>query len=443
MSNDPSLQELAADYFVRDLSPDELQRLQEALRTDPGLRNQFADLASDEWLLSHIHSDMNQQYVRETKVVKFPKPVSSSRIFLRVAALAILSFAVAALYVSNRPEQQPVAQSEPVAPLQTEEVTVRSAPRQIATVTQMFNLANDNILATNAGESRPIIEGSSLLVGDTITVPKGARLAFQYAGDRTSVKLRSGSRVRLTETDGAKAIHLESGTLYARVAPQPEGRPMRITTRDAEARILGTAFDISVKDDSTRLAVVSGKVAFSSLDQQHQVEVGAGKLSRSSGSTPWTTQVFQIAKLQPVFDQTINEEKESDFIAVDPKRNYMGFLRFDLGQVSGTPTEAKLRLRVMQHMMDWGGRGTVHLYALPASANTRSAAQEEGIEIASYTGRVDAGMDLEFTFDATRLHDGINAFLIKLDRNGNDFWFSSSEGPNPPDLTLITTTHLN
>ncbi|HYE98855.1 MAG TPA: LamG-like jellyroll fold domain-containing protein, partial [Planctomycetota bacterium] len=84
---------------------------------------------------------------------------------------------------------------------------------------------------------------------------------------------------RFYEDDGAR-LELKQGVLRATVAKQPAGRTFAIVTPHGEARVIGTAFLITVGPDATRLAVEEGKVRLNGLD------VSAGHLAVATPTAP-------------------------------------------------------------------------------------------------------------------------------------------------------------
>ena len=57
-----------------------------------------------------------------------------------------------------------------------------------------------------------------------------------------------------------------------------------------------------------------------------------------------------------------------------------------------------------------------------------------------YKGNLAAWMDLTLIIEADKLKPGLNSLLIMLDEGGNDFWFSSSQGPRCPELIITRRT---
>lgn len=404
------LQDLAADYYVRELAADELAELQQGLKNDPALRDVFVNAGSEEWLMHRMH------HTAVSKAIPF-RPKWSRRIQRMAAGVAVL-LTLGSLFVTQKVLRQP-------------------AGARVATVTDCFILPSDAITVVNDGKTRTVKQASALHSGDRVMLPPGSRLSFRYLEEDTTVKMGSGALFALSDLDGAKQIHLTLGQMSAEVAKQAPGKPMRIMTDDAEAVVLGTSFELKASDN-TRLAVNTGCVRFNSPDANQSIEVPSGYLADSDENDAWKRLPFVVETLSPSDDRTIGTEKEKWFISVDHARNYSGYLKFDLGAMNAPLLEAKLRLRVMHKGSDTGGSGTVRLYSLPAGVSPDDPAANSRTQIAQYVGKVGAGMDLEFDINPAKLSEGINALMITQDKGGNDFWFSSSQGDVAPQLLLKT-----
>ncbi len=412
----PSLRDLAADYFVRDLNAEEHRLLEAGLASDPELRQHLAELARDEWLLHHVHQ------AGADKVVPLKPQRSWARSVVAMAACFIALLAVGGLLILKMSRENVVTRHDP---------EIQAG----AVVTDIFTLPGSSVVVENNGQRRTLKLGDRLAVGDRIVTPAASRFAFRYQGEESTVRLGGGTIALLKERDGARHIQLAAGKLSAQVAAQPADRPMRITTADAEATVLGTAFEL-LAGESTRLSVLTGRVEFRSLNHANRVLVEGGFMADASRAKDWRAEPFQIARHTPALDATVNNKGDKGYIVVDPVRRYMGFLKFNLGTIGGEVQEARLRLRVMQKKRDDGGDGNVRLFRTGANADWSSGAPTPRVELAQYRGKLGPGMDLEFTIPPQQISDGVLVLLVTMDPKGNDFWFSSSEGPTPPELTL-------
>lgn len=418
------LDALAQEYFLRELTPEEGVALEKGLSSDPALREHFARLSRDEWLLHRIHR------VNLDNLVSFkPRPRIAARWVGVAASLVLLLGGVGGFLLMRASEDSPVVASEPAA-------------ASVAMVTELFVLPGDAVTAVNGGEVRVIEAGSKVRSGDRIVTPPSTRLSLHYEREATTLRLGGSAIVELSDQAGAKHVRLWKGRLVAQVDTQPPSKPMRISTDDAEAVVLGTAFELQT-GEATRLAVTRGKVQFSSVEGPDQVlVVEGGHMAEAFKEDAWQVEPFQITRLRPVSDTTVNQpgspEHTADehFIVVDPARELMGLMTFNVGRIPGEIREAKLRLRVMQMDTEHGGEGDVRLFRMPPDADWSTGVPAPRTEISHHKGRVGAGMDLEFNIPPDEIGDGTFPLLLTLDQDGNDFWFSSSEGAIAPELML-------
>lgn len=100
--------------------------------------------------------------------------------------------------------------------------------------------------------------------GDVLHIGTNASAAIAFRAERTTINLAAGTEFTLTSFASGKRFHLNAGKLDASVARQRPFQPMVITTPNAEARVLGTEFTLTVAPNRTRLDVTEGKVRLTS-----------------------------------------------------------------------------------------------------------------------------------------------------------------------------------
>ncbi len=169
-------------------------------------------------------------------------------------------------------------------------------------------------------------EGQELFPGQGIATGAAGRATLRYA-DGTSLELDALTEIRgLSEARG-KTLSLVRGTLAAVIQKQPADRPMVVATPHAEARVLGTAFKLTVDADdkgATRLDVAEGKVRFTRVPDRKSVDVSSGHyavaaagfdlLSRQAGiPRPGTRERPVIVRLQ-----VVNAETGQPLLQLDP-----------------------------------------------------------------------------------------------------------------------------
>lgn len=159
---------------------------------------------------------------------------------------------------------------------QTQSGSASERERSLSVVRVEFSEGSD------ARFSAPAV-GSKLAPGSTVSTDASTTLYLEYA-DGSLLTLLPGTELRvLTNADSgdrAKRLYLARGSLSAEVTPQKRGFPMRIATRFAEAEVLGTLFNMTIRPESTELVVDEGQVALSRPGQPRTLVVDAGRIAR-------------------------------------------------------------------------------------------------------------------------------------------------------------------
>ena len=124
------------------------------------------------------------------------------------------------------------------------------------------------------GDSSQLQPGAMLHEGALIRTHSGT-ITLKYA-DGTVINVESGSVVCFRQSDGSKKIELQSGALAASVTPQPERRPLTVSTANASAVVVGTRFRVSFASSATELHVHEGAVTLQRTGDAESVLVKAG-----------------------------------------------------------------------------------------------------------------------------------------------------------------------
>lgn len=416
MDDRENLRRLAADYYVRDLSDEELNVLENALRADDELRRYFMDAGGDEWLMRLVHKT-------PAKIIHFePRHKQLARIRKIAASVAVI-LTLGLLYVS-----QHTAIENKLA-----EVAINAEP--IASVAVVIPSEHSGISAVHNGRVRQLKFGSSLFSGDRIVIPGSCALTFSYRNEDTVIELGEDSVVSIHDRSGAKLIQLNRGELSADVAKQTPGKPMQVKTHDAAITVVGTSFEVIARE-YTRLAVSSGLVKFTAFHDGNTIEVSAGKTVSSIEQKEGEKDLHRVVRLNPVHDEMYNRGEIQGLLYVDAQRNAFSLLKFDLENFEGEIASATLRLRAVQRNDDEWGNGTFRVSTLPPETDIKRVLKTVRTDIGQFTGRVDAGNDLVIQLDPAQLKPGLNALVVSQDKGGNDCWFSSSEGVAAPELEL-------
>ena len=153
--------------------------------------------------------------------------------------------------------------------------------------------------------------------------------------DGTSVELNSRTRLSVHFTDRQRDVELLEGQALFTVAKDPQ-RPFLVQSSNLTVRVVGTAFDVDRKGNTTTVTVVDGRVAVSSVgtaasapilvDAGEQViaPVHVDKLLRAaraniSAATAWThgELVFEGSRLADVIEE-FNRHNQRQIVLADP-----------------------------------------------------------------------------------------------------------------------------
>ncbi|HEV3026052.1 MAG TPA: FecR family protein, partial [Planctomycetota bacterium] len=154
---------------------------------------------------------------------------------------------------------------------------------------------------------RRVRVGDEIGAGLTLETTGPASSATLTYADRTRIDLGGDASVRFqADVRGplGKSLWMNRGFLHADVAKQVPGLPFLIRSNFAEARVLGTKFDLWTDPESTRLEVAEGKVRFiRDGDSKPQgVDVGPGEKAVASS--------LDLVRWTPVCDIDFSKLKE-------------------------------------------------------------------------------------------------------------------------------------
>jgi hypothetical protein len=149
-----------------------------------------------------------------------------------------------------------------------------TSAENIATVAS----ASPGVILVHAGQSAPLFAGSLIRSGDTLQVPSNAVATVRYNSETTAIEMLARTKATLWAEKSGKRVGLAEGTVVCSVAKQPEGKPMRFITPQAEAVVVGTQLRLAVINAATRLEVTEGSVQLARNDQD-VVMVNAGEVA--------------------------------------------------------------------------------------------------------------------------------------------------------------------
>lgn len=170
----------------------------------------------------------------------------------------------------EEPSPPPLAATSPqrTEPVQTPE------PPKPAALAVLTRVEGDVYVldggGTPAQAGQPIFPGSGLETRD-----ERSAATVQYP-DETTVRLGADTQVREFRDTGGKRLQLARGVVTADVTPQPQGRPMVLTTPRAEAVVLGTKLRLTSGEESAALLVEKGRVRFVRNEDGQALDVPQG-----------------------------------------------------------------------------------------------------------------------------------------------------------------------
>jgi hypothetical protein len=270
---------LADDGDVRDAVLAD-QRIEGALRALAQDGGAFARRFSERVAAERDSRGFVRSFEERMRVAGLATPRRRLAWLLAPAALAA---ALLVLWRAPAPRlaAPPAAPPGPIALAPAPEPQARPLRGAIGPVARVEHVTGtvfllDNARRTEAGEGAPLrLGGGIMTVGRdsraTIVFPD--RTSFELAGNAALVQIADG------DAGGArgKEAFLARGHLTADVIAQPAGRPMLITTPQAEVMVVGTRFALNVDARSTRLDVQKGLVELARVSGGDPVVVHAAE----------------------------------------------------------------------------------------------------------------------------------------------------------------------
>jgi hypothetical protein len=200
----------------------------------------------------------------------------------------------------SRPEPDlsaPAVPAKPVpAPAPTRVAPARpddEKPRESATFVATVELVSGEAkLGEKAAEA-----GKGIAAGQGVSTGREGYLALRYP-DGSKVELAGDTTIsRISDGPPGKSAFLEAGMIFVEAAKQPAGRPMVVTTAQADSTVIGTQFVLAASPGTTRLDVREGRVKFTRLPQavssivvtagHYAVAGGSGELVSKAGAGLW------------------------------------------------------------------------------------------------------------------------------------------------------------
>ena len=229
-------------------------RLNEILQTEPEARelyHEYLDLhgALEERLGVPDFSPLNAVIDPETKEESKPASIPFGGWGWAVAAAVVIG-----LFIQFFLEQK---ETEPGLP-----------------IAQITKLSGPLLWTGDGGQVNRNLQAGSKLFGGTIEgMAPDAWFELEF-NDGSQVVIAGNSMLTISDL-GQKELRLREGSFSANVVPQPEGKPMLVSTRTALFEVMGTRFSVDAELFSSTLTVNEGKVQATRLSDGSTVEVSA------------------------------------------------------------------------------------------------------------------------------------------------------------------------
>ncbi len=131
-------------------------------------------------------------------------------------------------------------------------------------------------------------------------------LKMAFSGESTELAFAPDSQVQLRETpSGGKEVQLDSGKLNAQVSPQKA--PLKVVTPHLAVEVVGTAFDVDVDEQASRVLVSEGIVEVSAKGLRSPLSLPAGSGWRqNAGGRGFSVATAAFSNRSPTIDESID-----------------------------------------------------------------------------------------------------------------------------------------
>jgi len=270
------LDDLIYRYLAGAIDETDHRRLENLLASNPNCGRRFAELSMQETLLRGMgEADLAVECEPVDASSKRLRPIAQSRnpfwrtrLFGGLAAAVVLIASGVYFYDAGQ------------------------SGRTALSVT-VIEIRGSAIIQSGA-KSANVINGVRLTPGDTLKTAADSDVRLQYP-DNTLIDVLPGSELMLLDLpkNQQKRLRLQAGALLATVVKQPANLPLLINTPQADVTVVGTVFEVRVKEAETRLEVKEGTVRMMRLEDRAEVNVVSGQ---SATATPdITTPLTSIA----------------------------------------------------------------------------------------------------------------------------------------------------
>jgi hypothetical protein len=152
-------------------------------------------------------------------------------------------------------------------------------------------LADSDVRIERQGETIIACVGTVIRIGDTLVtqVESSAEVAYDDGG--AEVTFGDNTRAVFLGEERGRRLKVLEGSLQARVDPEAKSPGLTVGTPDAEIRVKGTEFMVTVQESSTYVDVTSGFVGVVRCSDREEELVGPGQNIRVEKDRPFVVGV--------------------------------------------------------------------------------------------------------------------------------------------------------
>lgn len=250
-------EKLILRYLDDSIDEQELQELNETLKTDESARELLLSLSEQ----TVIVADVERSRSLNKPAAQTPNSHQDkhSWIMPAIAALIAIALTINFLYVNNK----------------------EATTLQANAISGQIEFKNDR------GEVVSDISNGDLLTNGYISSTSDDASIEIIFKDQTKISFFGRFTAKISAQE-QKVIILEHGYLSANVSPQPQNRPFTIETTTAKIEVIGTRFEVDVNKDNTKLIVNEGSVHFTRLLDGKTLEVTSEQTAETKGAQDFT-----------------------------------------------------------------------------------------------------------------------------------------------------------
>lgn len=283
--------ELIQNYLENEATPTEEKQFR-LLLGEESFRRRVAEYAID---LGHICDHARQGMLERVLArPRNPDQLRHRRVFAAVVLAASLLLAAGTVFIALRNDDAPrELAGEGTRPEASEQQEERVTVARVAVVSGTVLAADDFA----SKDRRAIVEDMELRAGDALYTVGPQSFAVLRFADGSMLSITGDTELSCSIIDSQKRIVLNSGDIFAQVAPQPSGEPMLIQTPKADAEVVGTKLTLFANSVATKLTVLEGHVQMKRRSDGSVIDVQGGHSATASADI-----AFAAEPLSPVMD---------------------------------------------------------------------------------------------------------------------------------------------